>query len=112
LLGGLLAGIGIAILLITYGWLFVGEWTPAIVVAVLLIGGPLVALLRRRRPPTETPLTENACVHAACISTPVEMPPVEHPGEPPAKHRRRLTTRLTGEGGLHDSSLLGGVSRR
>lgn len=86
LLGGLLAGIGIAILLITYGWLFVGEWTPAIVVAVLLIGGPLVALLRRpTTPPTETPPTETPPTETPPASTPpaspppMETPPMETP---------------------------------
>ena len=56
LLGGILAGIGVAILLITFGWLFLGSWTPAIVVAVLVILGPTLGLINSRRStPTPTP---------------------------------------------------------
>ena len=47
LFGGLLAGVGIATLLITFGWLVLGEWTPALVVGALLIAGPMLAILRR-----------------------------------------------------------------
>jgi len=59
LLGGILAGLGVAVLLVTFGLMFLGSWTPAIVVAVLVILGPILGLINSRgaTPPPTTPAT-------------------------------------------------------
>jgi hypothetical protein len=56
---GLLLGLGVGLLAIVYGWYFLGNLTPWILVALFTILGLLVAFVprpwgRRQPPPTAT----------------------------------------------------------
>jgi hypothetical protein len=71
LVGGLLLGLGSAVLLITFSLMLLAEWTPL----VALIAGVLIGLAATVRKASETPPTATAAAAAAPPSSTTTAPP-------------------------------------
>lgn len=84
LFGGLCLGLGLAIMLVIYGKVAFGTWTPYLVIIAGVVIGVLWAFVAPARGPTlAAPASATTAPPAAETPPSIDVPPVEQPDTPP-----------------------------